>query len=74
MGVLLIRNVAALVLLLLLLVCWQRLFADAPMYLVGIEVGLGLKPLIYIFDSHPHEIVDIARSSKNAFLRGHINN
>jgi hypothetical protein len=27
---------------------------------VGIEVGLGLKPTIYIFDSHPHEIVDIA--------------
>jgi hypothetical protein len=49
-----------LVLLLVLLVCWQRLLADAPMLCtVGIEVGLGLKPLMYFFDSHPHKIVDI---------------
>jgi hypothetical protein len=39
---------------------------------VGIEVGLGIKPLIYFFDSHPHKIVDIATfEQKNAFLRSH---
>jgi hypothetical protein len=32
-----------------------------PPCTVGIEVGLGLKTLMYFFDSHvPHEIVDIA--------------